>query len=140
MTIHASKGLEFPVCFLANAGKNLSGGSMIKIPVVNMKSGIFMPLRQDEFSTRECAFYKACEIIEKPEENAENQRKLYVALTRAREKLYIVGSATESQSLRNASPDEENTFLSWILTSKPDGIYDEEQLVQAEENIEEELF
>ncbi len=134
MTIHASKGLEFPVCFLANAGKNLQGGSKTKMPVFNTNYGMFVPLRHEDFSTRESAFYKACEITEKPAELAENQRKLYVALTRAREKLYIVGSSAEKYSLRNASPTDGKNYLNWILTSKPDGEYFEEELVCQEDD------
>ncbi len=141
MTIHSSKGLEFPVCFLANAGRQLkSVFPGAKMPIVDMKAGILTPLRHEEFSSKEPVLYKCLEIMESPEELAEEKRKLYVALTRAREKLYVVGSSAEKYSLRNSSPDDETNYLSWILTAKPKGIYIEEELIPTEEAEEDSIF
>lgn len=141
MTIHGSKGLEFPVCFLANAGKSLSESHTgAKMPMVDMNTGIFTPLKENDVNTYEPIFYKSLEILEKPAELAENKRKLYVALTRAREKLYIVGSADDKYQLRNSSPDDASSYLSWILTVNPDAEYldeipDESQLDTEYEEI-----
>jgi len=124
MTIHGSKGLEFPICFLANAGKTLGkGGFGEKKPILSLEYGIFTPLKDSSLSTRTPSFYSAAEIIEKPEETEEEKRKLYVALTRAREKLYIVGSCGESEFIKETYPNECKNYLGWILTAHPDGTY-----------------
>lgn len=135
MTIHASKGLEFPICFLANAGRSLTAkGFGALMPILQVKTGVFTPLRFEEFSSREPIFYQCAEILEKPDNLAEEKRKLYVAMTRAKEKLYIVGSSPEKYSLKNSSPDDDTNYLSWILTARPEGIYLEENLDVKEED------
>ncbi len=128
MTIHGSKGLEFPVCFLANAGKSLSKNAHFgpKPPLIDMKTGIFTPLKENDVNTFDPVFYKAIEILDKPAELAEDKRKLYVALTRAREKLYVVGSADDKYNLTHSSPDEPSSYLSWILTVHPEAEYIDE--------------
>ncbi len=134
MTIHSSKGLEFPVCFLANAGRslNLSAGGE-KEPIVNIDRGIFIPVRDGDLYTRYPVLFTSQEISEKSSELAENKRKLYVALTRAKEKLYIVGTSSSEKALSRPSPKLSSSYLCWIHSSHPQGDYSVEFVSSLEE-------
>lgn len=91
MTIHKSKGLEFPVVILANSSGRFSsdGGKAL----VNKSMGV-AALRYDGFRRKEfeTQAYTSVKLKNEAEEKAEAMRVLYVALTRAKEKLLIVGS------------------------------------------------
>jgi len=94
MTIHKSKGLEFPVCFLANADAGLSlKKTREKKLFCEEKDGFSSMIRDRdmlyETTTLPREVMKAGELRELI---AEEMRVLYVALTRAREKLIIVSS------------------------------------------------
>ncbi len=92
MSIHKSKGLEFPVVFVANCSSSLTSTDYNKIKI-NRKLGIatprYFPELHKDFATLQSNTIK---LFEKQEEIAEQIRVLYVAMTRAEEKLYLVGS------------------------------------------------
>ncbi len=91
MSIHKSKGLEFPVVFLANSNKQFNKQDIRKDNVLlHQKYGIGakyidyqMQIRYDTLARQ--AVKNKIEI----ENLAEEMRILYVALTRAKEKIYI---------------------------------------------------
>ena len=91
MTVHKSKGLEFPLVFLASAGTKFTSdngelllhGELGFGPYALNSKGAF---RYPTFA-RQATAYRI-----KAEEKAEELRVLYVALTRAREKLIVVGT------------------------------------------------
>ncbi|MGN0777657.1 MAG: helicase-exonuclease AddAB subunit AddA [Aristaeellaceae bacterium] len=90
MTIHKSKGLEFPVVFCARMNSKLHlprrGGLLthsrlgVTLPYVNRKLNI----------RRATVMDRAFDIQRLMEEKAERARLLYVAMTRARERLIMV--------------------------------------------------
>lgn len=92
MSIHKSKGLEFPVVFLANCSASGGGLDFNKVKI-NRKLGVgtarYFPELHKDFTTLPV---NAIKLYEAQEETAEQIRVLYVAMTRAEEKLYIVGS------------------------------------------------
>lgn len=99
MTIHGSKGLEFPVCFVADAGKSAyqkeKGGH-----VFDLSLGLALRLRDSTgFARVENPIRRA--ILASMEDKAaeESLRLLYVALTRARERLYVTGTVSGNTSL-----------------------------------------
>ncbi len=112
ITVHKSKGLEFNVCFLAGIQKLFrKGGKSDRITVTRGK-GISFTLRDRESFT---TFDPLCNInaVDKERESAlgEELRKLYVALTRAKERLYISGSADEGWNEKRYT---KNSFASWL--------------------------
>lgn len=100
MTIHKSKGLEFPVVFVAALGKQYSVQDVRSKVVMHNALGIGI----DRIDLASRIKYKTVVkemIIDKiNEENlAEEIRVLYVALTRAKEKLILVGSGKVSERI-----------------------------------------
>lgn len=91
MSIHKSKGLQYEVCFLVNAQKRISKPSRQRF-IIRRGAGIFFKQRliRGAFvrSSRLAKIWGEKEIAD---ETAENMRGLYVALTRAKQKLYITG-------------------------------------------------
>jgi ATP-dependent exoDNAse (exonuclease V) beta subunit len=88
-----------------------------------MEKGIFTPLKTNDLYTKYPVLYKAEEISEKPLEIAERKRLLYVALTRAREKLYVVGTGKSIDALQSSSPNAPTSFLSWVHSSQAQAEY-----------------
>ncbi len=96
MTVHQSKGLEFPVCILYGCGKKFNDSDTRKSVMLSGETGIATYLRDDT------GFVRINHPIRETVRDAiltsareEEKRVLYVALTRAREQLYITATAKE---------------------------------------------
>jgi ATP-dependent helicase/nuclease subunit A len=135
MTIHQSKGLEFNVCFLFGFGKALSlsekspiifnrdFGASLKLPPINDGDTDLIGGARYESNP----IYNAVEAYNRRRLIEEEARIFYVALTRARERLYV--SATMTGYISNlltkledcADPQYEITasgsYIRWILLS-----------------------
>ena len=103
MSIHKSKGLEFPVVFLSGTGKQFNKKDLTDNIILHQDYG-FGPKYIDcdnriSFST---LARNAIKIKLEKEMISEEMRVLYVALTRAREKLIITGS------MKNYNKEVEN--------------------------------
>lgn len=97
MTIHKSKGLEFPICFVADLGRKISQKEIEKEILIDSDLGISM----EEYSlldyVKKSGFRK--EIAKqkiKMDCRGEDLRILYVAMTRAKEKLILSGSVKKA--------------------------------------------
>ena len=131
-TIHGSKGLEYPVVFVMDCTENFGGRGVAKT-IVDRTMGIgticYDKERNIEFKTQPYATVKLKNHLE---ELSEEIRIYYVAMTRAREKLYITGNIYKPESKikeiydRFYTGDEDNStalslasnFLQWsILTA-----------------------
>ncbi len=118
MTIHGSKGLQFPVVFLNDVGKSFNMMDTKGIYVLNDHYGIGISYLDNQ--TREMKVPLQKQAILDMTKNAslsEEMRKLYVALTRAEQRLYLVGKVKQD-STDNAK-----------LIEKWQGMADEGQLV-----------
>ncbi|MGC5327894.1 helicase-exonuclease AddAB subunit AddA [Brevibacillus sp. SYSU BS000544] len=139
MTIHKSKGLEFPVVFVAGLGKQFNTMDMKSGFLLHKDFGFGPQVVDTRLGLRyPSASYLGIKLQLHREMLAEEMRVLYVALTRAREKLILVGSlkdATKSvitwcqqtdQSTTLADEDLINAkgYLDWVgrsLVRHPDG-------------------
>ncbi|MCL2228575.1 MAG: UvrD-helicase domain-containing protein [Firmicutes bacterium] len=97
MTIHGSKGLEFPIVFLYDAGRAFS--SKDKRKSIMMDRDLGLCVYGDDKTTATGAKKKqptlsrlAANIVLQKNTVAEEMRLLYVALTRAKDRLYIIGT------------------------------------------------
>lgn len=97
MTIHSSKGLEFPVVFIAGLSRNFNMSDIRKPYMLDKEYGIAakyvnIEKRISYPSLPQIAFKRR----KKMEMLAEEMRVLYVALTRAKEKLYLIGTLKDA--------------------------------------------
>lgn len=135
MTIHKSKGLEFPVVILAKCGSTFNRRDQMKKMLIHpdLKLGLRIFDRENR-CTFDSVPYMAAKLALQEDAQAEELRVLYVALTRAREKLILVGGGngqrkTESfvRDAAQATLGEScvpplfvryaNSYLDWILAA-----------------------
>ncbi len=92
MSIHKSKGLEFPVCIVAGCGRNFVTDQRAEI-LLHPELGLGVKLRDRKRSARfTTTAREAIDLETSRSSSAEEMRILYVALTRAKEKLILVSS------------------------------------------------
>lgn len=119
MTIHKSKGLEFPVVIVAGMGRQFNEMDYKKTVVVGKEGGLGIDYIDKEKRIRyQSPIKKALTIMGKEADRAEELRVLYVALTRAREKLIMTGSCDINGKLKNLlkyANYEEKAFKSYMI-------------------------
>lgn len=96
MSIHKSKGLEFPVVFVSGMGKQFNKQDIRSRLILHPEHGIGLDYIDTEKRIRKPGFIK--KILENEigiENQGEELRVLYVALTRAKEKLVMTGAIKE---------------------------------------------
>jgi len=86
MTVHKAKGLEFPVVVIADAA--YAGRHSAPPVLIAPDLGVLLDLREEEARP---ALHRLASLREADQEEAESRRLLYVAATRAKEKLIVSG-------------------------------------------------
>ncbi len=100
MSVHKSKGLEFPVVFLANCEKKNNDQSLKSPFIIGKKCGAGIKCISGE-AIYDTLPHCAAAIESRNSSHSEELRVLYVALTRAKEKTVILASAEDwSKSLQ----------------------------------------
>ncbi len=129
MTIHKSKGLEFPVVFVAGAGKrSRTSGGTDSVSRLNLHKDAgfgMMYVNPDESFYSETIAYDYVKKLGIREQQSENLRRLYVALTRPKEKLIV----TAVMKFKDENAYQE--CLEEWKDSVHDGKMDEETAVKA---------
>ncbi|UQS84781.1 helicase-exonuclease AddAB subunit AddA [Apilactobacillus apisilvae] len=124
MTIHGSKGLEFPVVFLLDASHGFNQQDSKKPYVLNDKLGLGITYLDSKYRVKEDTLQR--QVVNQMENQgllAEEMRKLYVALTRAEQQLFIVGATKSGNDQTkiidnwNKSAHDENVLLDNSLRS-----------------------
>ena len=120
MTIHKAKGLEYPVVFLINAG-NIYMESEVKDDIILDKDlGLGVDIRDRETRVKTPTIAKkliAAKI--KQQSRQEQMRVLYVALTRAKERLIVTGTVSSADILKKDEfSDEGNISARSILGAR----------------------
>ena len=138
MTIHKSKGLEFPVVFLSGMQKKFNTMDLRSELLIDKNAGLglkgYFPDIRVSFPTMPWFYVKD---VKEAALKAEEQRILYVALTRARDKLFMTGfvkgfkkssgglstlgeliknaASVEGQQLPTDIITQANTYLDWLI-------------------------
>ncbi len=125
MTIHKSKGLEFPIVFVSGMGKKFNARDLSSEIVLHSQFGIGINAIDLKARTKSPTIMK--KIIQDKlavESLGEELRVLYVALTRAKEKLIMTGQLSqaeeklEQQQLLQGSQKKQTLPLYSILSAK----------------------
>lgn len=96
MSIHKSKGLEFPIVFLSSTSKKVNLQDLNSNLLLHQNIGIGPQyINYDKMIEYSTSAKDAIKIIIKNETISEEMRVLYVALTRAKEKLIITGTSKD---------------------------------------------
>lgn len=122
MSIHKSKGLEYPVIFLGGLGTNFNRRDLSEDLIPYSTLGLGLRCMDSCGVKHESATRKAiCRELRR-DMTAEELRVLYVAMTRARSRLWLVGSARKADEklgsvteLTNSEIRGEANALKWLL-------------------------
>ena len=97
-TIHKSKGLEFPVVIVSGIGKKFMGGRDKSEVSMHKDVGFSLPFYDSETrKTQKTLLQNIIKQKNKKESLEEEARILYVALTRAKDRLLLVGSVADAE-------------------------------------------
>ena len=133
MTIHKSKGLEFPVVFLCDTARRFNTGELNETVLVHPLLGLGP--KRTELDRRVEYPTLARQAIRrrlKRELLSEQMRLLYVAMTRAKERLFITAAVTDpaqkleklqKQSSSPLPPEllaEQSCFADWLILAALD--------------------
>ncbi len=123
MSIHKSKGLEFPVVFVAGLSRGMNRRDERASLLTDDRLGIGMTAFDADTRLKRSTLRRSA-IAEKMREESvgEELRVLYVAMTRAKEKLILTARVKqeeadrmlEAQALPPVNPPEEKEPLSWL--------------------------
>lgn len=118
MTIHKSKGLEFPVVFVAGGSNQFNRKTDESRFILHKDFGISMThIDYEEGYTYTPPSHEIFKEIQNTESGSEDIRRLYVAFTRAKEKLYFVGYVP-GKILKNGNSELEEKIAKWKMFSK----------------------
>lgn len=127
MTIHKSKGLEFPVVFVAGMGKQFNLMDARKSTIIDGDYGVGCDFVDLELRVKQPTLLKRFMVNQITQNTlAEEIRILYVALTRAKEQLIITGTVSglnkkltgwlgKAAHLGFFQLSSAQTYLDWIM-------------------------
>ncbi|AWI27177.1 UvrD-helicase domain-containing protein [Flavobacterium pallidum] len=127
MTIHKSKGLEFPVVIMPFAEEDYSRKPKDKLWLETEEENIGLPKALIDNSSAVEGFGENASVIylqKKQEELLDNVNVLYVALTRAEEQLYIISNKNINANGEVKANDMSSFFVNYLIGK---GIFEEDK-------------
>jgi len=115
MTVHAAKGLEFPIVIVPDMGTGFRERFLpIMIGDDTRLVGIRVPDPDNDYAPADSPVLAALREMQREKERAEKKRLLYVALTRARDHLIMCGTMPEDLSVPVAFA---KTRIEWVTSA-----------------------
>jgi len=131
MTFHKSKGLQFPIVFVSELAKDFNMKDIYKNVIFHEKYGIGVDVIDEKLRVKSHSILKTTiKNAIKEDIYAESVRLLYVAMTRAQEKMFLTGSIKDASKSINGIAEKvnaeeyklsamellsESNYLNWIL-------------------------
>ena len=130
MTIHKSKGLEFPIVFVSGLGKSFNTQELKSDLVIHSDLGLGLVEKTKSPRTKRPSLVRnEIESRIKREDSGEELRVLYVALTRAKEKIILTGgisnakkafekyrgNVNKGQPISFGQRESAGCYLDWII-------------------------
>lgn len=128
MTIHKSKGLEFPVVIMPFAEEDYNRKPKDKLWLDTEDADLGVPKALIDNSSAVEGFGESASVafnLKKQEELLDNINVLYVALTRAEEQLYIISQAIKERKDGEFPSNMASFFIKYLMHK---GVYDPEKL------------
>jgi ATP-dependent helicase/nuclease subunit A len=113
MTIHQAKGLEFPVVIIPDLGRYASSQRDNSLFVLDRHSGFSVAVPDGRGGVVRGATFKELRQRAGWREEFESMRLLYVAATRAQDRLIFSGAAAERE-LKNLKETKREQWLAWL--------------------------
>ena len=144
MSVHKSKGLEFPIIFLSGVDKSFNFRDYSEDVILDQDLGFGLDIIDYDARIKYSNISKhAITIKGKKDSKSEEMRILYVALTRAREKLIVTGVVKDAEKakrkytgkLTNYKIAKSNSFLDWLgyaIVDKARDIWDVKYISRSE--------
>ena len=127
MSIHKSKGLEFPVCFVSGISKQINFKDTNAAVLTDGQFAIATDIIDIERRVKSKSLFKDAIAKKKHAEIiAEELRLLYVAMTRAKEKLILTGTVKDEKTLTESLVTLENitSYLDMYILASDNGVVD----------------
>lgn len=116
MTIHRSKGLEFPVVIIPELDRQFNFRKQGNL-VFHKQAGLGMSIPLEIESITQSSLWEEIKHKNRREEISELKRLLYVAMTRAKERLIMVGSGCSSS--KGTTLETANCWMKWFELLMP---------------------
>lgn len=99
LTVHKSKGLEFPVVFLCDTARRFNRKDEQESLLLDGDLGASLSFVDGSRTRRIPPVYKAIKLKKRQQQIEEEMRVLYVAMTRPKRRLYLVGTPRDPERL-----------------------------------------
>lgn len=129
LSVHRSKGLEFPVVFLGELSHKFSREGERAPLLLHRELGMGLAFVDETGVKRDPLFRRAVKLLNRRQQVEEEMRVLYVAMTRPKRRLILVGTMKNAREALDQPPvltpyavRGATSFLDWLLMTAKDRI------------------